>query len=417
MYYKKSECNELTTKITAKTRRGELWDLELEDTIFYPEGGGQPADRGWIDGIRVLDVQKNGNRILHTLEQAPDKEGVRLELDRSHRDHFRIQHTGQHLVSALLLKYCGARTLSVHLGEEECGIETDREEIPREELYRIEEKAARLIAAGIPVTSQEVPDRKALETYKLRRSTDKTENIRLVSIGEEDVTPCGGLHADSTAELGMIKYTGRERVRGHIRLKWKIGAPAREDYRRRLEQTEQISTLLSTPSLETAERLKTVLEEKKAEDRRLNLLEDAEARRISRALSSSVTSYPPLVIRKMDDCPASLFRKICRELSEEGTLSFLLCSEEGEKLNWALHLPFHREQDFNDFKETCLPLIDGRGGGRSPPVAGRGTGTRKSQRVYGDLPAAYSEGVRSELIPCSAVSVGLRDNLSRLRRL
>ena len=379
MYYKKPDCNEMTTSINSAEKRGDHWYLELKDTLFYPEGGGQPADRGSLNGIEVLDVQKKQGRILHKLKTRPEDGEVRLLLDRDHRDHYRIQHTGQHLISALLLKLCGTRTLSVHLGRDECSIETDREDIRAEELYGLEEEAARIIASGLPVTSLLVKDRKELENYDLRRATDKTENIRLVRIGETDMTPCGGLHADSTADLGMIKYTGNERVRGHIRLKWKIGAPAREDYRRRLELSERIASLLSTPALDTGERLEALLKEKLDESRRLKSLEEDIARRISRELSTSISTYPPLLIRKLEDCPSSLFRLVCRELSADGSLSFLLCSEEGNRLNWALHLPCHKELEFCEFREKCLGIIEGKGGGRGPLWQGSGNRTDKGQ--------------------------------------
>lgn len=373
MYYLKPERNEMTTTIKSAEQRGDHWYLELEDTLFYPEGGGQPADKGSLNDLPVLDVQKEEGRILHKLGKRPEETEARLSLDRSHRDHYRIQHTGQHLISSLLQSLCGAATLSVHLGRDECSIETDRDDISMDELYSLEEEGARLIAAGLPVRSLLVNDREELEGYRLRRPTDKTENIRLVSIGENDITPCGGLHADSTADLEMIKYAGSEKVRGHMRLKWKIGAPAREDYRRRMEQSERMGKLLSTPALEAADRLEDLLEEKRDEKRRLKTLEEETARRISGDLASSLTAYPPLVIRKLEDCPSSLFRLVCRDLSARTSLSFLLCSEEGGRLNWSLHLPCHKAVDFNEFREKCLSLIEGKGGGRGPLWQGSGS--------------------------------------------
>ncbi len=378
MYYQKPDCNEMTTAIRSSHQKGDFWYLELEDTLFYPEGGGQPADRGSLNGQPVLDVQKKEGRILHKLERKPEESVVHLSLDRDHRDHYRIQHTGQHLISALLQKLCNARTLSVRLGRDECSIETDREEIPSKELYRLEEEAARLIAAALPVKSVLIKDGKDLESYNLRRSTDKTEDIRLVSLGDTDITPCGGIHADSTADLGQIKYAGSEKVRGHIRLKWKIAGPAREDYRQRMELSERLGALLSTPPLETADRLEALLKEKQEENRRLKFMEEDAARRISKELSASVKAYPPLVIQKMENCPASLFRLICRELSSEESVSFLLCNEEGNRLNWTLHLPHHKGLNFTVFRETCLAIIDGKGGGRGPLWQGSGSRTDNS---------------------------------------
>ncbi|MDC7232141.1 MAG: hypothetical protein PQJ58_02825 [Spirochaetales bacterium] len=371
-YYTNPEYNELKTSLLSAEECAEGWLLELKDTLFYPEGGGQPADGGTINGIPLIHVKKSEGRVLHLCAGKPEGDVMNLKLDREKRDHFCIQHTAQHLISSLLLSLWDAPTVSVHLGQEESTIEIDSDKLTEDQLFAVEEAANREIRACRQVKSILVASAEELAQYSLRRSTDKTENIRLVEIEGLDITPCGGLHTDNTARLGLIKYTGQEKIRGRLRLKWKMGAPAYADYRMRFSQLEAISSLLSEQPGGATRRLREVLEEKKEANRLLRVLTDKQAELISRQLSGSVTHYPPVLIRELADCPSDLFRGIVKNLSTRGDLSFLLCARDEGRLNWALCLPGGDTIDFNTFQSDCLPLIQGKGGGRAPLWQGSG---------------------------------------------
>ncbi|MDA3958903.1 alanyl-tRNA editing protein [Oceanispirochaeta sp.] len=371
-YYQNPLSDSLTTRLISAELKESLWFLEFEDTLFYPEGGGQPADKGRINGEAVLDVQKEGDRILHTMKKKPDSPEISMILDREYRDHFTVQHTGQHLISALLLKICNAPTVSVHLGIEESTIEVEKQELNKEDLLALEEGVNREIRKARPVQSIVVKTKEELSAYNLRRDTDKIENIRLISIVGLDQTPCGGLHVQNTSDLGLIKYTGMEKIRSRLRLKWKIGAPAYDDYKMRFDRLETISTLLSVKPEETATRLEALISEKQKEHKMLKTLMEKEAERISHDLSGSVFYYPPLITRELEDCPPALFKGIVKNLSSTRDLSFLICTENKGHLNWALHLPQHKTLNFEEFQQKCLSLIEGKGGGKGPLWQGSG---------------------------------------------
>jgi alanyl-tRNA synthetase len=378
-YYSNPEYNELKTSLISAEQIKEGWLLELQDTIFYPEGGGQPSDRGSINGEPVLHVRKSEERILHLCADKPGGEVLELILDRSNRDYYCVQHTAQHLISSLLTKLCGAATVSVHLGQEESTIEVDTDKLTETDLLKVEDEANREIRACRQVATVWVNSKEELEQYDLRRGTELTENIRLIQIDGLDITPCGGLHTENTARLGLIKYVGQEKVRGQLRLKWKIGEPAYEDYRKRFAQLEAMSSLLSEQPYAVADRLAQLMEEKKIEDRQNKVLMERLATYISHRLSQSLTHFPPLIIKKIEDCPTPLFKGIVKNLSAEHELSFLICAKDGERLNWALHLPDHELLEFDEFKTKCLNLIDGKGGGRAPIWQGSGSNPSGSE--------------------------------------
>ncbi|MBF9014440.1 MULTISPECIES: alanyl-tRNA editing protein [unclassified Oceanispirochaeta] len=385
-YYTNPEYNEIKTSLLSARQSEEGWLLELQDTIFYPEGGGQPSDKGSINGIPVLHVRKSEGKILHLCAQKPEGEVLELLLDRPYREHYCIQHTAQHLISSVLMKICGAATVSVHLGQEESTIEIDTDDLSDNELLKVENEVNKEIRSCRPVGALWVDSKKELEQYELRRGTEKTENIRLIQIEDLDVTPCGGLHTENTARLGLVKYAGQDKIRGRLRLKWKIGEPAYEDYRKRFAQLETMSSLLSVQPYDVADRLKELLDEKKEESRQNKVLMEKQAAYISHKLSMSLTHFPPLIIRKIEDCPSPLFKGIVKNLSAEHELSFLICAEDGDRLNWALHLPDHEQLGFDEFKTKCLSLIDGKGGGRGPLWQGSGSDPSASD--------AFLEGFR-----------------------
>ena len=394
-YYTDPACDSLSTRILNTEENDGKWLIELEDTIFYPEGGGQPADRGTISGQEILDVQKSGDRILHCCAARPeagDEGDVELNLYRSFRDHYCVQHTGQHLISSLLHKR-GAATASVHLGQEECAIEVEGAELSPETLTEVEEAANREIRAARPVRAIWLERAEELASYDLRGSTDKTQKIRLVEIEGLDVNACGGLHVNNTAELGLIKFAGQEKKRGRQRLIFKIGEPAYRDYFRRFDELNRISTLLSTGPYDCAGRLEAVMNEKKEENRLIRLLTEKEAERTARELASSVCCYPPLLIKQVDSISPEFFRALVKYLSSEEDLSFLICARDGERLNWALHLPRHKALSFNEFKTRCLSLIDGRGGGRGPLWQGAGSRAEGADNFL----AAFTELAGAEI--------------------
>lgn len=202
----------------------------LDRTIFYPESGGQPGDRGTFGPYAIKDTQKGmDGEILHILADGAALPSVgdrgTLTLDWDHRYFFMKEHTAQHLVSALLFSDAGIGTVAVHHGEDGFTIETDRAEIDEDVLLHIEDAANDAIRRGLAVWQDEVGHEEA-EALGMRRSIKVAGRVKLVHIDGVDVVGCGGVHVSSTAEIGEIAYISSERIRGHVRTFWKCGERA-----------------------------------------------------------------------------------------------------------------------------------------------------------------------------------------------
>jgi alanyl-tRNA synthetase len=200
----------------------------LDRSAFYPEAGGQMADRGVLGGLAVLDVQQDDEgRVHHRLEGEPLPLGARVEghVERGRRRLFMALHTGQHMLSAALAER-GAETISSRLGETTCTIDTSVAGLAPELLEAAEAEVNAWIEEALPVRVL-LPSADELARLRLRRAPKVDEGVRVVCIGDHDLSPCGGTHCASTSEVGLVRVLGSERYKGGTRVTFAAGARAR----------------------------------------------------------------------------------------------------------------------------------------------------------------------------------------------
>ena len=157
LYYTDPRISRFDARVLQQRQEGKRWAVVLDRTAFYPEGGGQPADRGTLNGLAVLDVQKKGEEIRHYLAE-PLSEGATVEgtvaegtVDWERRFEFMQQHTGQHIVSASLIEAAGYPTVSAYLGERYTAVEIDTYDIQEGEIEAAEALANRQVTRNLPV--------------------------------------------------------------------------------------------------------------------------------------------------------------------------------------------------------------------------------------------------------------------------
>jgi alanyl-tRNA synthetase len=205
--------------------------IYLDRTAFYPTSGGQPFDTGELGGVHVTDVVDEGDRIAHLLD-APlvaDRVAGRVYWPRRF-DHMQ-QHTGQHLLSAVLADLLGYRTVAVHFGKESSTLDLDAASLTQEETQLVEEKANEIIVENRRV---EISFEDAKEAEGLRKSSERSGTIRIITIRGLDRSACGGTHVRDTGEIGSLQIRKVERVRKGVRLEFLCGSRAsrraRADY-------------------------------------------------------------------------------------------------------------------------------------------------------------------------------------------
>jgi len=235
-YERDAFLTELETEVTAVGREGSGFFAVTADTVFYPEGGGQPADRGTMGEVEVIDVQKTDGVIRHFLSAELTLGPVHQALDWDRRFDHMQQHTGQHLLTAVALGRFGWPTTAFHLGPVVSDIELDVASLADGDLGRLEDAVAREILSARPVSIRHarVDEMEALGVRSRLLPEGHTGELRLVEIEGLDLNTCGGTHLRSTAEIGALALVGSEPMRGGTRVFFVAG----DRVRRRLAEHE-----------------------------------------------------------------------------------------------------------------------------------------------------------------------------------
>ncbi len=230
LYYNDSYLTEFRANvIDAGPERRRVY---LDRTAFYPSSGGQSFDRGTLGGSAVIEVIDEEDRIAHVLEHPLGQEDeVVGSIDWPRRFDHMQQHSGQHLLSAVLIELFNIPTVSFHLGAELSTIDVGVPELESTKLLAVEERANALVFENRPVT---VEYGQASDDLGLRKATERTGTIRLITIAGLDRSACGGTHVRATGEIGPVLLRKLDKMRGNVRIEFLCGLravrQARADY-------------------------------------------------------------------------------------------------------------------------------------------------------------------------------------------
>lgn len=244
-----SSLRSLATRVARCERVGRFLEVELEDTVLFPEGGGQPSDTGAIDALRVDSVVVRGGRCVHRVA-AEGLEGVELAVgqrvtatvDWARRFDHMQQHSAQHLLSAVA-EARGLETTTWALGEERCNVELvpagaqggrAKSAVPMDELRAIEREANAAIVRGLAVTPA-LAEPGSAEWASIARKFPPDQQpaaMRVVSIHGLDSNPCCGTHVTNTAQLQALRLLNVEFARGATRVWFVAGERVNREFAR-----------------------------------------------------------------------------------------------------------------------------------------------------------------------------------------
>jgi alanyl-tRNA synthetase len=246
LYYHDSYLTEFRARVVGASPDAVSPDRQrvyLDRTAFYPTSGGQPFDTGELDGLKVVEVIDEGDRIAHVLAGALAETEVAGRIDRDRRFDHMQQHTGQHLLSAVLVELFDARTVSFHLGAEACTIDVAGTLEP-EQLREAERRANQIVFENRLVS---ISFQDSSEDLGLRKPTEREGLVRIVSIDNLDRSACGGTHVRATGEIGPILIRKLDRVRGNLRIEFLCGGRAVARARADFDALSEIARVFSSP--------------------------------------------------------------------------------------------------------------------------------------------------------------------------
>ncbi|GGA49062.1 alanyl-tRNA editing protein [Paenibacillus physcomitrellae] len=274
LYYGDAGLREWTTAITDRQEREGAYYVQLEETAYYPEGGGQPWDTGVINGIPVLEVQVDEKEaIWHRVERFPEETEVRCVLDWARRFDHMQQHSGQHLLSAVCLSLHGATTLSFHMGNDYATIDVEAPELSPAQLEALEQEVNRQIYADREISGYFVSQEEAA-SLPLVKQPKVTSNIRIVEIDGIEYNACGGTHVSSTGAIGIIKLLKAEKQKGHTRIYFKCGGRALKEFNDNLVILNALAAKFNTGKEEILDRFAKWEQEQQAQKSELSALKE-----------------------------------------------------------------------------------------------------------------------------------------------
>jgi Ser-tRNA(Ala) deacylase AlaX len=380
-YHRDCYRTELETEVVAVGDQDTRPFAVLADTLFYPEGGGQPADHGRLGDVEVLDVQKRGEEIRHFLSSPVAEGPVRLELDWPRRwDHMQ-QHTGQHVLTAIALRDFGWRTTAFHLGDDCSDIELEVPGLDRADLDRLEQAAAVEILAARPVSyrTAEVADFERLGVRSRLLPEGFAGSVRLVDIEGLDLNTCGGTHCRSTAEIGVLCLLGTEQIRGGTRVFFVAGDRVRRRMAAHEDRNLLLRSLLDTGDNELPEIVTLRLEREKELARAVRLLGEELAELAARALASDPSNT---VHSHWCDRDMAFLQRAARALEEAAPEKrALLTSESAGASIFVVVAGESSGVALGEIGPRIAAALGGRGGGRGAIYQGKAESLAKLEEA------------------------------------
>ena len=385
LYYNDSYTRRFVSRVREQVPQNGNAALILEETYFYPTSGGQPHDVGDIDGVKVLDVliRPEDGAVLHLLAEtiSATDGSVEANLDWTRRFDHMQQHTGQHILSQALLQVAEAATVGFHLSPDRVTIDLDQADLAEEAIANAEQLANEVVIGNHSVRAW-FPEPEELEQLQLRKTPELDGKLRVVAIGDFDLSACGGTHVAATGELGMIKIIKSERHRGGQRVEFRCGWRALQDYSQKNTIISRLSSELTCGYRELNESVGRLQADAKTTRRELKQARKALlANEVDRLLSEADPKDGLRIVRRVwPDRDTGELRELAVRLAENpGTVCLLGSS--GEKAMVVLARATDVESDLAALLPTALGHLGSSQGGGQPHLAQGGAVSADSNTV------------------------------------
>ncbi|MBE6053637.1 MAG: alanyl-tRNA editing protein AlaX-L [Clostridium sartagoforme] len=375
LYYINQYLKEFNAKVIDLIKVEDKYHIVLDKTAFFPGGGGQQCDLGYINNKRVLDVYEKDKLIYHVLEDSLKiNDIVSCKIDWSRREDGMHQHLGQHILSGCFFKLFNANTVSIHLGKEISTVDIVGK-LDEEKVRKAEMLANEVINEGIEVSFL-VPNENELKSMNLRRDLPSTdEDIRIVKIGDLDINACCGVHPSKTSDLKMIKIKRFEKNKGNTRIEFLAGQRAIIDSLNKDKILREICNYLSSnedEALNGIKNLKSSLEEIRNEKRKVE--EELLEYEIESLLKNEESNEKYIIIRKIFlNKSIDYVTRLANRITEKDNVICLFAVKFKDKANIILASSKNIENiNMGNILKENISIINGKGGGSKTLAQGLG---------------------------------------------
>ncbi|MBO0958898.1 alanyl-tRNA editing protein [Neobacillus sp. MM2021_6] len=360
------------------------WYAVLNETAFYPTGGGQPHDTGIIADKKVVNVEEVNGEIRHYLE-APFQNGaeeVSGTLDWERRFDHMQQHAGQHILSAAFEQLFDYHTVGFHLGVDNLTIDLETDDLTREEVKKAEALANRIILENRQIETKWVTEEE-LSHYPLRKATKVKEDIRLVIIPDFDYNGCGGTHPKATGEVRAIKVLDWERQRKKVRVQFACGERVVNLLGDKQKLLLRLTKLLNAPEMEMEQAVVRLLENGKRTEK---ALEQAQESLLQYEAKHLLANNNQLVAAVFQNRTIQELQKLARSvIAEDDGVLVLFVSTNETRLQLVCARGTARKENMKTLVGEVLPLLNGKGGGNESFAQGGGNALLPAEEILQQL--------------------------------
>ena len=374
LYYLDSYIERFSAVILSCDTCTDGFFVTLDKTAFFPEGGGQKADTGYIGEAFVKDVQEKNGEILHFVDKALNV-GSEYSCQINWQQRFsRMQnHSGEHIVSGIVNSCYGFDNVGFHMEEDYVTIDFNGE-LTREQLDEIEDKVNDAIYKNYNIDCW-FPDEKELSQLNYRSKLDLTENVRIVKIENTDLCACCAPHVKRTGEIGIVKILDFMRHRGGIRLVMRSGGKALSDYREKYKSVYEVSNLLSAKQSEILNAVERLYNEVDDVNRafynfKLMIAENDKSNLINIGkVSYFITSF----------YDSDMMRNLANYAMESSELAIVFS---GDDDNGYSYIAGSKSLEMKLVAKSLNTSLDGRGGGRDTMIQGKVSADKNKIKNY-----------------------------------
>lgn len=396
LYYTDAYKQDFTTKVIKQDydKGGNLYVI-LNETAFYPTGGGQPHDTGTLNGIAVLGVEEVDEEIRHFIAEQLHTEEVEGKINWERRFDHMQQHAAQHILSAAFWDYFNIPTIGFHLGKETVTIDLETENLHAETVEKAVQIANKIVFENHPILIKWMNLEEA-KTLPLRKEPTMTENIRVVIIENFDYNGCGGTHPKRTGEVGPIQVLGWQRNKGSIRLTFIAGWRTLKLMGQQQQIMKNVSKQLNSSEADIPAKVAQLLTSQKENEKAMQTMTEkllyTEANELLQQptkIHAGILISKVFTNRSMQEI--AKLSAIITEQQEHAITYFVIENE--DKLQCILACGKTVTLDMNTLLKEALPTIEGKGGGNKKIARGGGKAMMSGDEFLNQLISSLQSAV------------------------
>lgn len=378
LFYEDSHMITFSAVVTACEKVGDYYEAVLDRTAFFPESGGQYADTGFLDGVRVVDAHEREGVIYHIVEnELPVGKQVEGTIDWEERFLKMQHHSGEHIVSGLVNAIYGYDNVGFHMGKDAVTMDFNGV-LSKEQLREIEHKANEAVVKNLDIQVL-YPTKVALADMSYRSKIEIEGQVRIVVVPGYDTCACCAPHVNKTGEIGVIKLIGMQNYKGGVRVSMLCGFRAIADYEAKSESTKCISVMLSAKEDEIVEEVAKLKEELTVQKGKVADMQ----RTLLQYKAQDVADGEALLVLFESDLSGDAPRELVNLLLAKGTGVGVVFAE--TDANQYRYVIGSKLVDVRPFAKMLNETFAGRGGGKPEMVQGFVSGNADAIREAVEL--------------------------------